>query len=201
MGATDQLSFRCACGGVTGVVEKATPAEGDFVVCHCSDCQALPRHLGAADRILDEHAGTALYQSRCARVRIDSGKDNLAGLHMTEGKTLRWYASCCDTPMFNTYANGRIPYITTLLGNCDEEGRKALGEPLGHLFLGEASGDVSNLTPLSMNALMRRFFVRMLKDIFSGNRRRNPLFDAQTLEPIVEPRTLSPSERKAAYAT
>ncbi|MBX7540398.1 DUF6151 family protein [Qipengyuania sphaerica] len=201
MGAPNTLKFQCKCGTVTGTIEQATPAEGDYVVCHCSDCQAVPRHLGAAERILDEHGGTALYQSRCARLKIASGKDRLAGLHMTDKPTLRWYATCCDTPMFNTYATGKLPYVTTLLANCDAEGRAALGEPVGHLFLDDAPGDTSGLKPLSMNALLRRFFKRLIKDLFSGDRRRNPLFDSKTLEPIAVPRRLTPAERQAAGGT
>ncbi|NNC52107.1 MAG: hypothetical protein HKO08_03595 [Erythrobacter sp.] len=197
MGAPDQLKFQCKCGSVRGVVEHARPDEGDFVVCHCSDCQALPAFLGAADRILDEHGGTALYQSRCARLILREGKEKLTGLHLTEKPTLRWYASCCDTPMFNTYANGRIPYVTTLLANCEAADRERLGKPLGHLFLGDATGDTSGLEPLSIGRLMRRFFMRMVKDYFSGDRRRNPLFDSETLEPITPPRRLSPQERES----
>ncbi len=187
MGAPDQRKLQCKCGTVRGVVEHATPEEGDFVVCHCSDCQALPAFLGAADRILEQHGGTALYQSRCAQLEIREGKENLAGLHLTEKSTLRWYAACCDTPMFNTYSNGRIPYVTTLLANCEPAGGDRLCKPIGHLFLGDAMGDTSGLEPFSMAKLMRRFFKRMVKDYFFGDLRRNPLFDSATLEPIAPP--------------
>ncbi|WP_345725514.1 DUF6151 family protein [Qipengyuania mesophila] len=182
---------------MAGEIEKATAAEGDYVVCHCTDCRDLVRHFGHEARLLDAHGGTALYQSRCARMRIDRGRERLAELHMTEGPTLRWYASCCDTPLFNTYRNGRIPYVTTLLANCDAAARASLGEPLGHLFIGDATGDTSGLKPLSMNRLMRRFFPRMIKDILSGDRRRSALFDPETLEPIAKPRQLTQAEKHA----
>ncbi|WP_370034109.1 DUF6151 family protein [Qipengyuania mesophila] len=182
---------------MAGEIEKATTAEGDHVVCHCTDCRDLVRHFGQEARVLDVHGGTALYQSRCARMRIHHGRDRLAGLHMTEGPTLRWYAECCGTPLFNTYRNGRIPYVTTLLANCDAAARTSLGEPLGHLFLDDAAGDTSGLKPLSMNRLMRRFFPRMIKDILSGDRRRSALFDPETLEPIAKPRQLTQAEKHA----
>ena len=109
------------------------------MVCHCADCQRFARRFDAAERMLDSHGGTALYQSRCARVRIESGRERLACIHLSEKPTLRWYALCCGTPMFNTWANGRVPYITTLLGNCDLEAvRRALGSPIGHLFVADA---------------------------------------------------------------
>lgn len=183
------LSFSCACGSVTGKLEGPGPRVGDHVVCHCTDCQAFAESLGAADRTLDEHAGTALYQGRCATMRLASGRDELACMHLTDKPTLRWYARCCKTPMFNTYKNGRVPYITVVVANCDPARRDALlGSPIGHLFVGEGKGDVSRLKRLSMFKLMRRFSRRMITDIVTGDRRRNELFDPVTLHPITSPK-------------
>ena len=169
---------------------KAGPSVGDHVVCHCTDCQAFPTRLGSADRILDQHGGTALYQSRCAAMRLSTGRDQLACLHLTDKPTLRWYARCCDTPLFNTYRNGRIPYITTVVANCDRKQRESvLGEPIGHLFTDEATGDASHLKRLSMAKLMRRFFWRMIADLVARDRSRSELFDPVTLDPIVVPTT------------
>lgn len=200
MSASNVLRFSCQCGAVRGKVANADPRHGDYVVCHCSDCQDLTRYLGQADRVLDAHGGSHLYQSRCASVTVDQGRERLAGLHMTEEGTLRWYAECCNTPLFNTYANGKIPYITTQLAACDGAGRGSLGTPLGHLFLADATGDVSGLRALRMNKLMRRFFVRMVKDVVSGDRRRAALFDARTLEPIAAPKRLTAAERAMGIA-
>lgn len=126
-----------------------------------------------------------------------SGRDKLAWVHMTDQPTLRWYASCCDTSLFNTYANGKLPYTTILLANCDKAGRAALGEPRGHLHLADASGETDDPKPMSMAALLRSFFKRLVKDIVSGDRRRNPLFDPKTLEPVATPRRVTPQEREA----
>ncbi|MDG5751394.1 DUF6151 family protein [Qipengyuania sp. XHP0211] len=191
------MSFSCACGTVTGSITDVGPKQGDYVYCHCTDSQAVPKLLGAEERILERAGGTALYQTRCARLRFASGEDRLAGVHMTDKPTLRWYAGCCDTPLFNTYANGKLPYTTILLANCDEAGRAALGEPSGHLHLADAPGETGDLKPMSMAALLRSFFKRLVKDIVSGDRRRNPLFDPKTLEPIATPRRLTPGERAA----
>lgn len=190
------LPFACACGTVSGILLDVGPDQGDHVICHCSDCRFLAQHLGHAARVLDAQGGTALYQSRCARMRLVSGHDRLASLHLTDKPTLRWYASCCGMPLFNTYANGKIPYLTTQVAACDPAARAALlGPPRGHLFLQDATGDTGALPAMSMAALMRRFFPRMIRDIVSGDRRRNPLFDPRTLEPVAAPRRLSPEER------
>ena len=192
------LALACACGTVTGTLLRVGIDQGDHVICHCTDCQDLTRYLGHAERVLDAHGGTALYQSRCARMRINTGRDRLASLHLTDKPTLRWYARCCGMPLFNSYANGKIPYITTQLAACDPAMRARLvGPPLGHLFTQDAIGDTSDLPRMSMLALMRRFFPRMIKDIVSGDRRRCALFDAATLEPIAPPRRLTSEERNA----
>ena len=191
------LSFACKCGTVTGTLLDVGPAQGDHVICHCTDCQDLTRHLGHAD-MLDAHGGSALYQSRCARLRIDTGRERLACVHLTDKPTLRWYAACCGMPLFNTYANGKLPYITTQLAACDPATRAALvGPPRGHLFTGDGTGDTSALPKMSMGQLMRRFFPRMLKDLISGDRRRCALFDVKTLAPIVQPHRLTDKERRA----
>lgn len=187
-GSGSDLPFSCRCGAVRGAIEKAIPREGDFVVCHCTDCQTFANRFDAADRIFGADAGSLLYQSRCARIRIERGIDELRSLHLTEGPTLRWYAKCCDTPLFNSFKNGKLPYITTLIGNCDAEARaRLLGEPIGHLFVDDDPTCTEPVRRLSMNTLMRRFFVRMVKDIVSGDRRRSALFDPKTLEPIAAP--------------
>ena len=201
MDATDNLAFSCSCDAVTGSIAQAIgrdgKVEGDHVVCHCSDCQAFARFCHAEESILGKAGGTALYQSRCARLTIASGKDRLACIHLTDKPTLRWYAACCDTPMFNSFANGRIPYVTTLLANCEPAARAKLGEPTGHLFLSDATGAVDDLKPLAMATLIRHFLWRMMKDWISGDRLRNPLFDPQTLAPIAPPRRLTQQERAA----
>ncbi|MGH6694145.1 DUF6151 family protein [Sphingopyxis sp.] len=194
---TSDLSFACDCGTVTGTMLGVGPDQGDHVVCHCTDCQDLAHHLGHA-RILDAHGGSALYQTRCARMRIDTGRDQLACVHLTDKPTLRWYAKCCGLPLFNSYKNGKIPYVTTQLSACDPATRDRLvGPPRGHLFTQDGVGDTSHLRQMSMAALMWRFFPRMIKDLLSGDRRRSALFDAKTLEPIATPHRLTDEERHA----
>jgi hypothetical protein len=182
------LPFACACGEVEGWIAQTGPKQGDHVVCHCTDCQYFATHLGAGKRVLDAAGGTALFQSRCARMHLSKGREKLACVHLTEKPTLRWYAVCCNTPMFNTYANGRIPYVTTLTVNCDSDRlNKLLGPPIGHLFTTEAIADPGDVPRMSLAKLMRRFSRRLIQDLVSGDRRRSALFDSATLEPIAKP--------------
>jgi len=190
------LFFACDCGTVTGTL-RVTAGEGDHVVCHCTDCQNLTHHLDHA-QLLDAHGGTPLYQTRCARMRIDTGREQLACLHLTDAPTLRWYAACCRTPLFNSFRNGKLPFITILTAACDPARREQIfGQPRGHLFTQDAIGDASHLPKMGTPTLMRRFFVRAMKDILSGDRRKAALFDAKTLEPVATPHRLTGEERQA----
>lgn len=189
------LPFACECGTVSGTLTIG--AEGDHVICHCSDCQDLARYLGH-ERVLDAHGGTALYQTRCARMRLASGREQLACVHLTDQPTLRWYAKCCRMPLFNTIGTGKLPFITVQLAACDPAAReRLLGAPRGHLFTQDAIGDASGLRKMSRAGLMGRFFGRAIRDIVSGDRRRAALFDPKTLEPIAPPHRLTAEERQA----
>jgi hypothetical protein len=193
-----ELDFSCACGEVAGKLIEPGPAVGDHLVCHCTDCQNFARYLGAAERILQAHGGTELYQGRCATMRLTKGAEKLACLHLTDKPTLRWYTSCCRTPMFNTFAHGRIPYITTFVANCDPKQAEAtLGPVIGHLSLPDTISDMDGAPRMSFGKLMRRFFVRMIKDLVSGDRKRTALFVPKTLAPISVPYRLTEAERRA----
>lgn len=182
------VHFSCQCGSVSGALRQAGPRNGDHIVCHCADCQKFVSFLGAEDRIFSTYRGTALFQGRCAAMHLVSGTEALECVHLTEKPTLRWYAACCRVPMFNTYANGRVPYISTLLANCRvEEIDRHIGPAMGHLSLPDEAQVNADLVPMSFGNLMRRFSVRMIKDTVSGDRRRSALFDPATLEPICRP--------------
>lgn len=194
---SSDLPFACDCGTVTGTLH-VIPGEGDHVICHCSDCQDLTHYLGHAARVLDAHGGTALYQTRCASMRLDTGREHLACVHLTDKPTLRWYAACCRLPLFNTVATGKLPFITVQVGACDPAARdRLLGPPRGHLFTHDGIGDTGALPRMSMVTLMRRFLWRAIRDIVSGDRRRAALFDAKTLEPIAKPHRLTGEEMLA----
>jgi hypothetical protein len=193
-----ELCFSCSCGQLAGMLIAPGPANGDHLACHCTDCQNFARYLGADARVLQAHGGTQLYQGRCAKMRLTKGADKLACLHLTDKPTLRWYASCCRTPMFNSFANGRIPYLTTLVANCDpRQAETALGPVIGHLMLPDTINDPQAMPRMSFAKLMCRFFGRIIKDLVSGDRKRSPLFDPKTFKPISTPYRLTEAERRS----
>lgn len=191
------LPFTCKCGSVAGVIRRPGPEAGDRLVCHCDNCRQFAHFCGAQNHVLDAHGGTDLYQSRCTRVEIRQGREDLACVHLTDKPTLRWYAGCCRSPLFNTYANGRLPYITTLLANCEANASDSLlGRPRGHFFLKDAPESARGLPAGSVASSLLRCGLRIAKDTVSGDRRRSALFDPETLEPIATPHRLDKAERR-----
>lgn len=186
----------CSCGNVRGHLSEAGPDHGDHFTCYCSDCRDFVRLMGLEERALDDHGGVSVYQTRVGKMSIDAGLDHLAAVHMTDKPTTRWYASCCNTPFFNTINKAKpafLSVVTTCLAANDTV--EVLGPSRGNIFPEEADPPHPAGKSPSKFGMMLRFAPRIVKDTFGGDWRKSPLFDAETLEPIVEPRPLTQDER------
>jgi hypothetical protein len=92
--------LQCRCGTLKGHVSRSHVA--NRCVCYCRDCQAFAHFLGRADEILDASGGTDVIQTRAANVVFTEGKEALACMRLTPNGLLRWYSTCCNTPIGNT---------------------------------------------------------------------------------------------------
>ncbi|MGP1284016.1 MAG: DUF6151 family protein [Parasphingopyxis sp.] len=188
----------CICGKVRGRLRDVGPGKGDRYVCHCDDCQAFVRRLGRAEEVLDAHAGTSVYQTRVAKLVLDSGVDQLAAIHLTDKATLRWYARCCQTPLFNTMGSGKQPFLSVLTFALDEDRRdETLGPPSGHVFTKFAEGDVGNVPTTATPVMIYRALKRILADRLSGDWKRSPLFDPADGRPVATPERLDGTSGQA----
>lgn len=102
--------FQCRCGALKG--ELAEPALGVRAACYCKDCQAFARLLGQADAVLDAQGGTEVVAIQSRHVRFTSGMPVLACMSLYPKGLLRWYASCCNTPIANTPRDWKLPYAS-----------------------------------------------------------------------------------------
>jgi len=116
------INLKCQCGEVQGTAHSVTPASGNRVICCCSDCQAFASHLGADANTLDEFGGTEIFQVSQSQVHIDQGQDKLQALRLKEKGLLRWYTSCCNTPVANTMSAG-MPFAGVIHSFIDEPNR------------------------------------------------------------------------------
>lgn len=116
------LSLSCQCGEVKGSATGATASSGNRVVCCCADCQAFANHLGSDSKTLDEFGGTEIFQTSQSQVNILQGQDKLQSLRLKEKGLLRWYTSCCNTPVGNTIS-AKMPFVGLIHSFIDEPNR------------------------------------------------------------------------------
>jgi uncharacterized protein DUF6151 len=187
--------LQCRCGAVKGSLADAGKA--NHVVCYCRDCQAFAHFLGEADAILDERGGSDIIQVLPKRVTFSQGADKLACMRLTGKGMLRWYASCCRTPIGNTLATPKLAFIG-LLHTCLEAGggpslRDAFGPVRVYVYTKRARGEAKRKDQ-GQGAMLAWFFGTVLPARFNGDYRVTPFFDVATGTPIATPRVLSAEE-------
>lgn len=192
------LKFRCGCGNLHGTLHGASPHSGQHIACYCKDCRAVIAHFQKERRFLDEAGGVALFQTSPTRITFDGGTEALACLRLSPKGVLRWYAACCDTPMFNTVPSAGLPFAALLTGNL-ASGSAPLGPVKARVNTGAPTGPVPE--PNSAFAAFRAIAALMLGLLVAklrGDHKRSPFFDQQTGKPVAEPRTLTKEQRLAA---
>lgn len=198
---TYDIPVRCDCRSLQGVLHAVSSARAGRAVCYCHDCQAFAYYLERQDDVLDEHGGTAVVQTTPNRLQVTTGAQHLACVRLTERGTLRWYAACCRTPIGNTTASPKFPFVG-LIHSCLNFAAlpatvdAALGPVRARAFRRYATGDPdtlpgsSRLSPSLLLAIVRRTLVARM----SGAYKRTPFFDAEGL-PVATPRRLDDVER------
>ena len=166
----DTVTWTCECG----LVEARVPARGARVVCYCESCRAFVERLGCADR-LDAEGGNDLFQVDPSEVKIVAGADRLAYLRVTEKGPLRWYATCCNTPMANTLATRAVAFAS--FQSHDLRPQEGLPEVGARVNLRGATGHVEGARG-SVWPMILGLLGRTLRGYATGAWRRNPFFDA-----------------------
>ncbi len=192
---------RCRCGAVRGVALRASRNGGRRLVCYCDDCQAFAHFLEQAD-VLDARGGTDIFQTTPAQIRIESGAEQLRCVRLSEKGLLRWYTACCRTPVGNTLASARAPFVGVVHRFMDHaaEGRsrdEALGPPRervhGRFALGGLPEGAHRTAP---PGLLAGTLVFLCRAWLAGGHSPSLFFDARTRTPAVTPTVLSADERE-----
>jgi len=196
------VPLRCACGALRGLLRSITPRNGNRCICYCDDCQAFANFMERPESILDSHGGTDIFQTSQARLEITEGREYLACIQLRAGsKLVRWYASCCRTPIGNTPTEPRIPFVGVIqrcldLGALGASADAVLGPVRGTFFRRFARGDRSEL-PRGRSVLL---ILRLVRLILVARLRRDQLhspFFAPSGEPRVAAHVLSADELRA----
>jgi hypothetical protein len=188
--------MQCRCGTIKGHVVR--PGMATRAVCYCKDCQAFAHFLKSADSILDENGGTSIVATLPNQVRFSQGIEALACMSLSDHGMLRWYASCCNTPIGNTPRDFKTPYVG-LIESCLVSSSPSLQESFGPVRMvlntKSARGRVES-TPVSNLMAMLALMKSVIGARLRGTYKRNPFFGTETGAPIVRPRELTEAERE-----
>jgi hypothetical protein len=191
---------RCKCGAFKALVSH--PERGTRVVCYCRDCQAFAHFLGLPENMLDSAGGTDIVAVRPMQVEILEGIDNLTCMSLSPKGTLRWYTSCCRTPVGNTPRDFRKAHVG-LVHSCLESSGTSMDDSFGpvrmRVNLQSAKGKPGNSPPIGFALALLRYLGSMAWSRVSGAYRDNPFFIGPAGTPRVEPRVLSLTERNALF--
>ena len=188
---TNSMTWRCACGAVEA---RIAPVKGTRCICYCRDCQAFLAHLGRSE-IADEVGGTDLFQTMPHQVTFLKGADRLAALKLSDKGPIRWYASCCNTPVCNTGATRTVPLASFPVHFFSDPG--AAGPIIARVNRKGARGRVAGEAG-SLRWLIAAFIGRAALALITGKFRRSPFFDASG-RPVALPKRLTAEERAEAY--
>lgn len=189
------MQLRCRCGAVKGEMDAGRAYTR--ATCYCKDCRAYARFVGAAG-VLDASGGTDIVAIAPAGVRFTEGTEHIACMSLSPKGLLRWYASCCRTPLGNTPRDAKTAYagLVTVCFDAAAEAVDAAFGPRGRIVLGAKSATA----PVKSTTLA---FIAGGLHIFAGligarlrRERASPFFDASG-RPLREPEVISREQRAA----
>ncbi len=184
-------SIQCQCGTVRGQLEGT--GGHNRLICYCTDCRAFARYLDRAAEVLDVQGGTEIVQVAQPRLRFAQGADRIAAVRLSENGMIRWYASCCQTPIGNTMANAKVPFIG-LIHSCLDHANmdKDFGTEVAILNTDTALG-ATKPVQRGLPGVIARFIWIVVTTRISGRYKHSHLFDAAGA-PRVVPSMLTPQE-------
>jgi hypothetical protein len=153
--------------------------------------------LGRADDVLDAYGGTEITQMSQANVVFTANADKIAAMRLSPTGMIRWYASCCRTPIGNTMATSALPFIGVIKAFIDAPSA-ALGPIRGRGFAKSARGGRAAVPQdgLPEPVMIARVLAKVLRWRLRGDHKRSALRDAATGKSRVEPRVLGEAERQ-----
>ncbi len=163
------LTFACSCGAVYGTLHNITQTSGHQLQCHCADCRRAVIWLGQSDPGTD---GVRYFQTTPNRVSLDGGIDTLRAFTWKSRKLLRWYAPCCNTPMFNTLNSSKWAFASIAVDRLADP--TPLGEVKTHAFIPKPNGKTGNI---GLAGFIWGFAKRVIGGRASGSWRDTPFFD------------------------
>ncbi|MEE9321779.1 MAG: DUF6151 family protein [Granulosicoccus sp.] len=196
----NRLLLRCDCGSVTGELELASE-RSLHVVCYCQDCQAFARFLEQQDTVLDAHGGTRILQISPAAMQINNGLQHIKAMRLSPKGILRWHTVCCKTPVGNTLATSKLPFLGLIHTFFSEHKKPGyLDEHFGPVKMGVFAGNTKREATWPVHAgTPAGLIVSTIRNVagwrLRGDHKHNMFFDITSGQPISNPIVLTLEER------
>jgi len=183
--------IQCKCGTVRGQLEGT--GVHNRLICYCTDCRAFAGFLGKTAEALDKQGGTEIVQVAQPRLRFLQGEDRLSAVRLSKKGMVRWYASCCNTPIGNTMADPKVSFIGLIHVSLDHaQMNKDFGTRIAILNTDTALGETKPTQRGLMRVIARIVWIVVTTRI-SGRYKNSQLFNASG-SPRVVPSILTPQE-------
>jgi len=176
--------IQCQCGQVQGHLSPA--ARLTHLACHCRDCQTYAHAIGMADTVLDAHGATDVLTTLQQHVTITQGADKLACNSLSDKGLLRWYASCCNTPLANTARDPKLSFVALMRDRVSLplDGVKRVAVNTRH-----AKGRVKASASDGLFATLR-IIGSVIGARANGSWQRSPFFRQGSGQPVATPRVI-----------
>jgi hypothetical protein len=186
-------ALRCQCGKLRGQISR--PELGLRAVCYCKDCQMFAKYLVKSAEVLDEDGGTDVVGIEPRHLSFTEGVEHLACLSLTDKGLLRWYASCCKTPIANTPRNFKIAHAGVIHA-CLDSGPQSMSQTFGPVRLRvNTKGAKGKIEPSKHTfGIIGRHLVALVRRRVNGDFRLTPFFNIDNGAPISQPRVLDRDE-------
>ncbi len=179
------LPFACACGKVTGTLDRSALKTGTRLTCGCASCRASVKHLtGQTVGEVD------VYLTSAHLIRYQTGFAHLAALNLSPKGSNRIYATCCNSAISVVPQTPRIGFASLYLNRLETP--DLLGPVKAQVYRTEADGK----RHIGMGKMLHGAARRALADRVSGNWRKSPYFKGAGA--LAVPKVLIDKQAKAA---
>ena len=184
-------AIQCQCGAVKAVLDSI--GISNRLICYCTDCRAFAHFLGKASYVLDNRGGTEIVQVAQQHLHFCQGEKFLAAVRLSEKGMIRWYATCCATPIGNTLASRKTSFIGLIHTCLDRQQMdKDFGAKVAVLNTDTALGKPKP-KQRGLLGVITRFIWIVVTNRVSGRYKKSPLFNSSGL-PRVTPQILEAEE-------
>jgi hypothetical protein len=143
---------------------------------------------------IEPKGGIHLFQTDPDKIEITHGHEHFECLQFSPNGLMRWYAKCCNTPLFNTLKNPKLAFVGVVTETADEPS-----------VFGPVIADVNRMGPdgkavhKGMGKMVFRLITRMISARISGRWKHTPFFIAPLYGPAFTPHIVSKKEKRQAY--